>query len=66
MVQVDREDGWMGGEEVCREVVEGEVWVASGREKEVGVVVIGVQGGGEEKEEEVIGVEEKGIVGGFP
>ena len=56
----------MGGEEVCREVVEGEVWVASGREKEVGVVVIGVQGGGEEKEEEVVGGEEKGIVGGFP
>ena len=55
----------MEGEEVCRKV-EGEVWVASGREKEVGVEVIGVQGDGEEKEEEVVGGEEKGIVGGFP
>ena len=44
----------MEGEEVCRKV-EGEVWVASGREKEVGVVVIGVQGGGEEKDNDGAG-----------
>jgi hypothetical protein len=50
VVQVSREDGWMGGEEVCKGVVEGEVWVVSGRGKEVRVVVIGVQGGGEEKD----------------
>ena len=52
---MDREDGWMGGEEVCREVVEREVWVVSGREKEVRVVVIGVQGGGEEKDNDEVG-----------
>ena len=64
MVLVSREDDWLGEVGVCRKV-EGEVWVASGQEKEVEAVVTGVQGGGEEKEEGVVWGEGKGIVGGF-
>ena len=65
MVQVGKEDGWMEGEEVWRKVVEGEVWVVSDQGKGVEVVVTGVQGNGEGREEGVVGEEEKGIVGGF-
>ena len=53
MVLVSREDDWLGEVGVYRKV-EGEVWVASGQEKEVEAVVTGVQGGGEGKEEGVV------------